>query len=214
MATQPEQFNRRSFIHAKLAATGAAFTDIGGAALATGFPGRDTPALGLADLSPVGRIGVKGPNALAWVGEQGWPVPAANNSAERHDNGGHVVRLSDRELLILAPVHGDAAGVQTLAAAIPGSGVWGAPRQDSHFWFRLQGKDVVACLQKLCGVDLRLDPFPSGAVAQTSVARLNCIVVRDDATTFHLLADSASAAWFWDVLLDAMNEFGGGPVGA
>ena len=42
------------------------------------------------------------------------------------------------------------------------------------------------------------------------------IVIRDDIAdlpAFHLLADSASAAYLWDGLLDAMAEFGGRPVG-
>jgi sarcosine oxidase subunit gamma len=30
---------------------------------------------------------------------------------------------------------------------------------------------------------------------------------------FHLLADSASADYLWEALLDAMAEFGGAPVG-
>ena len=69
---------------------------------------------------------------------------------------------------------------------------------------------------KLCGVDLRVDHFPDLAIAQTSVARSNAIVIRDDlgaTPTFHLLGDSASAAYMWDVLLDAMAEFEGAPVG-
>jgi sarcosine oxidase subunit gamma len=30
---------------------------------------------------------------------------------------------------------------------------------------------------------------------------------------YHVLADSASAPYLWDCLIDAMAEFGGGPVG-
>ena len=30
---------------------------------------------------------------------------------------------------------------------------------------------------------------------------------------YHLLGDSASAEYLWDVLLDAMREFDGAPVG-
>ncbi|MCR6629846.1 MAG: hypothetical protein NVV74_07215 [Magnetospirillum sp.] len=67
-------------------------------------------------------------------------------------------------------------------------------------------------LAKLCGVDLRRHVFADGAVAQTSVARLNGILIRQG-EDFHLLADSASAEYLWDCLVDAMAEFGGSVAG-
>ena len=215
MSVTPEQFNRRSFVYPRLVAAGAEFREIAGAALASAFPQQaQEPPLGLADLCPVPRTGVKGPRALAWLREQGWPVPAENNQAVRSDDGHLIARLADGEALILGPATGDGRAVYDLEAAIPGAGAWATPRRDSSCWFRLQGDAAGDCLQKLCGVDLREKSFPVGAIAQTSVARLNCVVVRDADNTFHLLADSAAAIWFWDNLLDAMAEFGGGPAGA
>lgn len=216
MPITPEQFHRRSFVYPRLLAAGAAFTDIGDAAVAASFPGRPTPPLGLADLSPLPRTGVKGPRALEWLGERGWPVPQVSNTAAATAAGDQVLRLGDRELLVLASPAGDGEAVRELEAAIPGDGAWHVPRRDSHCAFALQGEADVACLLKLCGVDLRPARFPAGAVAQTSVARLNAIVCRapeDRARTFHLLADSASALWLWDVLVDAMAELDGGPIG-
>ena len=209
---RPEQFNRRSFVYTRLVAAGATFRDIGDAALAVEFP-EPPPPLGLAALSPIARIGVKGPRALTWLAEQGWAVPAANNTALITDEGPINVRLADTEALILGSA-GSGKAIAELEGAIPGAGVWSAPRRDSHCWFRLQGDASVDCLQKLCGVDLRVHHFPAGTVAQTSVARLNTILIRDEGNAFHLLADSASAVWFWDALLDAMAEFDGAPVGA
>ena len=66
------------------------------------------------------------------------------------------------------------------------------------------------------GVDLRPGRFADGEVAQTSVARLNTIVVRadlGDVPAFQLLGDSASAAYYLSVLMDAMAEFDGRLVG-
>jgi sarcosine oxidase subunit gamma len=40
-------------------------------------------------------------------------------------------------------------------------------------------------------------------------------VIREDVADtlgFHLLADSASAEYLWDCVLDAMHEFGGRPA--
>jgi sarcosine oxidase subunit gamma len=67
-------------------------------------------------------------------------------------------------------------------------------------------------LAKLCGVDLAADQFANGAAAQTSVARLWAIVIRHDIAetiSFSILAESASAEYLWDCLIDAMTEFSG-----
>ena len=69
---------------------------------------------------------------------------------------------------------------------------------------------------KICGIDLRPKAFEMHAIAQTSVARTNAIIIRDDIAdtpAFHMLGDSASAGYMWGCLLDAMAEFDGGPVG-
>jgi sarcosine oxidase subunit gamma len=71
-------------------------------------------------------------------------------------------------------------------------------------------------MAKICGVDLRAHKFDNGAIAQTSVARLGAVVARADINgtlAFHLFVDSASAEYFWDCVIDAMQEFGGKAVG-
>jgi sarcosine oxidase subunit gamma len=95
-------------------------------------------------------------------------------------------------------------------------GCYVVPRADSHAWFLVTGNEAAAMFAKICGVDLRPHRFADLAIAQTSVARLSAIVIRADVAGtpgYHLLADSASAEFLYDVLLDAMAEFGGGPVG-
>jgi sarcosine oxidase subunit gamma len=215
MAVTPEHFNRRSFIYPRLIEAGAEFAEVTDAAVAARYP-HDAPALGLVDLSPLPRTGIKGPKALDWLSEQGWPVPEDNNQAAHTESGGLVLRLGNREAFVLAGARSDGDTVRMLERSIPGDGAWPMPRRDSHAWFMLRGDAAIDCMAKLCGVDLREAKFPRGAIAQTSVARLNTIVCRDVAGAkpgFHLLADSASAIWFWDALLDAMQEFGGGPLG-
>ena len=123
------------------------------------------------------------------------------------------------EVLLLAPLGGDASQIRMLErgwSLDQAEGCYLAPRQDSHLWFALAGEHASATLAKLCGVNLRLNRFADLAIAQTSVARSNCAVIRADLGTlpaFHLLGDSATAGYMWDCLLDAMAEFGGRPVG-
>ena len=69
----------------------------------------------------------------------------------------------------------------------------------------------------LCEVDLALDQFENFRVAQTSVARLSGMVIRNriaGTLAFSLLADERSAQYVWDRLLDAMTEFAGTVSGA
>ena len=90
------------------------------------------------------------------------------------------------------------------------------PRADSHAWFAVTGRQASEMFAKICGIDLRLHKFPDGGIAQTSIAKINGIILRQDQgplPLFHLLADSASADYLWDCLMDAMAEFEGAPVG-
>ncbi len=96
------------------------------------------------------------------------------------------------------------------------NGCYTMPRADSHAWFRIAGRDAARMLAKLCRVDLRPHRFDDLEIAQTIVARLSAIVVRDDigeSLAYHLLADSASALCLWDCLVEAMAEFDGAVVG-
>lgn len=59
---------------------------------------------------------------------------------------------------------------------------------------------------------MRRHVFQGDDVAQTPVARLNAIVIRQD-DRYHLLADSAFTEYLWSCLIDAMAEFKGSIAG-
>ena len=207
----PRDHTSRSFVYRRLEAAGAVFGVVAGSAIAESFPG-DAARIaraGLVDLSPLPRAGFKGPAALATLAKAGLTIPDANNRAARRKDGALVVRLADTEALILSNLAG-----QLTVGAVAAAGCYSLPRQDSHAWFAIAGANAGGCLAKLCGVDLRQRSFSDGAVAQCVVAGISAILIRDDAiAAFHLLADSASAGYLWDCVIDAMAEFDGGPVG-
>jgi sarcosine oxidase subunit gamma len=222
MTSPPTDLPRRSFVHRKLVAHGARFVEINDGLVALRYGELDESAaaarLGLADLSVLPRTGFKGRKVIPALEAQGVELTVPNQAIRQAD-GGIAAVLAMTEVLLLAPLGGDASQIRMLErgwSLDQAEGCYLAPRQDSHFWFALTGEHASATLAKLCGVDLRLNRFADLGVAQTSVAHSNCAVIRGDIGTlpaFHLLGDSASASYVWDCLLDAMAEFDGRPVG-
>jgi sarcosine oxidase subunit gamma len=143
--------------------------------------------------------------------------------AYRQEGGALAARLAPTEIFLIDGLDAAGALVDTLNAAW----AWGTekprkligypmPRQDSHAWFMITGDAAPEMFAKICGVDLRPHKFQPGQIAQTSLAKMSGIVIRDDRgaiPAFHLLADVASAEYLWGAVLDAMSEFGGAPVG-
>ena len=172
----------------------------------------------LTDLTDVARVGFRGGDSAAYLQQRGYRLPLQPNQAARQDDGGWVARLSQTEYLLLGSLADEGARV----AAAEAEWVQDAqrnyllPRQDSHAWLQLSGVHGSAVMAKLCGVDLRAEAFPVGAVAQTSAARINVIVVnvgRDERPALQLLFDRASLAYLREAMLDAMDEFDGGLIG-
>ncbi|WP_017903943.1 sarcosine oxidase subunit gamma [Pseudomonas asplenii] len=168
----------------------------------------------LVDLTDLPRVGFRGPQSAAYLQERGFSLPEAPNRAVTQDDGSHVARLSQTEYLILGSLADRGARIAHEEArwALGHGAHYLLPRQDSHAWMQLGGVCIAEVMAKLCGVDLRLQAFAPGAVAQTSAARINVIVVNlggNTQPTFQILCDRASLAYFRDAVLDAMAEFDG-----
>jgi sarcosine oxidase, subunit gamma len=217
----PSDLPRRSFVHRKLVAHGVRFMEINGGLVPLQYGEDDERAaarLGLADLSLLPRTGFKGPKVIPALEAKGIELTVPTQAVRQAD-GGLASVLALTEVLILAPLSGDDGQIRALErgwSLDQADGCYLAPRQDSHFWFALTGEKTGETLAKICGVDLRPFHFADLGIAQTSIARSNCVVIRADVgllPAFHLLGDSASAGYMWDCLLDAMAEFSGAPVG-
>jgi sarcosine oxidase subunit gamma len=225
---EPHAQLRRSFVYRKLRDLGARFEVINGGAVAMDFgnPAAEVEHaqnLGLADLSPLPRTGFKGSGAVEWLEAQGLAIGTESNRGYRQPAGEVALRLAPTEIFLIDSLTATGVSIDRLNQAWS----WGAerprkligypmPRADSHGWFALSGKRVPEMFAKICGIDLRLDKFENGRIAQTSIAKMSGIILRQDRgelPLFHLLADSASADYLWDCLVDAMAEFRGAPVG-
>ena len=221
----PESFLKRSPLYLALGNRGAQFTEIDGAAVADGFGDGDESEnlaireMAICDLSPLPRLGFKGKGALEWLRKQGVAVGDEDNRAYTQLDGSLAARLAPTEALILAGLSSENA----LSARLEGDwsidtapDCYAVPRGAANFWFLITGRRAPEMFAKLCGVDLRPHKFPVNAIAQTSVARSVGIIIRADlgaVPAFHLLGDSASALYMLDCIEDAMEEYGGKPVG-
>lgn len=229
MSVRPEDFSRRSPIYRELAKLGARFGEVAGCAAPMRFSDEveqetaQARELGLSDLFALPRGGYKGWDNAGYLGKHGIaagePTNEASNIAYPQADGSLIARLAASEVLILGNLEGASEVLRTPQGAWSmeaGEGAYPVPRPDTNCWFLASGRHAAAMFAKICGVDLRPTKFANHRVAQTSVARLNSIVVRADLGSvyaLHLLTDSASAGYMWDCLLDAAEEFGGRPVG-
>ena len=226
---------RRSPLAPRLSALGAAFVPFADdVALVETLPAYHrevgkrhrehiTPLL-LCDLSPLARVGVKGRGGESLLRHSALVSAKEVNESVEQKDGALCVRLAGNEVLLLSAL--DSQGThdfvplrKNLAASRSKQQVFPVAYQDSLCWLALAGDRASDLLATMCAVDLRDGVFAHGGLAQTSLARLSALVLRDpvrrsstissDVPLFHLLVDSASSLYLWDCLRDAMGEHEG-----
>jgi sarcosine oxidase subunit gamma len=219
---------RRSPIYRETQAAGAFCEIINGCAVPMHYGSPDSELdrarrMAIADLSGLPRTGFKGTGTVDWLTGQGLTIGNDSNMAYRQEGGALAARLAPTEIFLIDGLDATGSLIEKLNTAWN----WGTekprkligypmPRQDSHAWFMITGDAAPEMFAKICGVDCRAHKFQPGQIAQTSLAKMSGIVIRDDRgaiPAFHLLADVASAEYLWGAVLDSMSEFGGAPVG-
>jgi sarcosine oxidase subunit gamma len=175
------------------------------------------PSCTLSDLTDLPRVGFRGAHSAAYLSGRGFTLPDAPNRAVAQADGGQVARLSQTEYLLLGSPEDQGQRIADEEARweLDHQANYLLPRQDSHACFQLTGEYLGEVMAKLCGVDLSPRVFGPGAVAQTSAARINVIVINSSTAqhaSLHLLCDRASKAYFREALLDALQEFNGGSL--
>jgi sarcosine oxidase subunit gamma len=172
------------------------------------------PSCTLTDLLDLPRVGFRGRHSAVYLQGRDFILPHAPNRAVPQADGSQVVRLSQTEYLLLgSPLdQGQRIADEEARWELDQQANYLLPRQDSHACFQLSGEHLTQVMAKLCGVDLSAEAFGPGAVAQTSAARINVIVINSSTAqlpSLHILCDRASKTYFHGALLDAMQEFSG-----
>jgi len=218
VSVNPQEALARTGLYRKI--RDAEFIACGDGAVASGFTADDSEQVkkcALLDVTAVTHSGWRGKAAADHLQSLALPVPEKPDQALSAESGETVLRLSNSEFWLLGGINdlGKAAS-ELLAQPVPDSNCYPLFCQDSHAWLMLSGTCCADVMAKLCGVDMRSAAFPPGSIAQTSVARINAIVVSHEVNglpVFSLLFDSGYHAYMWDVMLDAIGEFAGAAAG-
>ncbi|WP_448111145.1 sarcosine oxidase subunit gamma [Pseudomonas lini] len=170
------------------------------------------PGCRLEYLTDLPRVGFRGAHSAEYLRSRGFVLPDAPNRAVIQADGSQVARLSQTEFLLLGSPEdqGQRMADEEARWELDHQANYLLPRQDSHACFQLTGDHLSEVLAKLCGVDLSPQAFGPGAVAQTSAARINVIVINSGAVqqaSLHILCDRASQEYFRGALEDAMQEY-------
>lgn len=209
---------RRSLLHHWHQQHGGVFDYTGATRRVQRYAEEQASELSLTDLSTHPRVGFKGPGTAQWLSHQSVDLPHSPNCSTRQSDGSLVARLSDHEHLVLGNIAADAPMPDNLQQRWEQDNptqCYPLPRADSHSWLVLKGAAAAQLMSSLCAIDLRPESFDNGSVAQTSVARANTIIIRDDADhlRFHLLSDVSMAMYMWEVLLESVKALGGQATG-
>lgn len=172
----------------------------------------------LFDLTNLPRIGFRGIDTAEYLLGHGFELPQIPNTFITQKDGNHVARLSVTEYLLVGGFGDFGEKISDLEKnwVMDDRLNYLLPRQDSHACLQLTGPSNALIMAKLCAVDLSEQAFAKGQVAQTSVARINAIVmnVSDAVTTkFNILCDRTMSLYLWEVLEDAIQEFNGQVLG-
>jgi heterotetrameric sarcosine oxidase gamma subunit len=161
--------------------------------------------LRLADLTPLAKILIRADPASAAAGV----LACEFGRSRRAVSGELVIGSGPDEWLLLAP-----AGTRPPLAAelCPGESEFRTVVDVTHgrVVLRLTGADAARTLEKVCAIDLSEKATPDGAAFRSSVARLACLVVRDDlddVRSYLICSDRSSGQYLFDALADAGAEF-------
>lgn len=167
----------------------------------------------LFDFSLMPRFGVRGAAAADYLRDREFETPEMVNTAVAGDQGRWVARLGKNEYWVLGATGEQDYPVSMIGPSGPAAGCYPVPCEEGRTWFVLRHPDKAAIMAKLCGVDLRENVFPLGGIVQTSLARVNAVIIHHAVfgeNVFSVLSDVASARYLWGALDDALQEFGAG----
>jgi sarcosine oxidase subunit gamma len=209
---------RRSPLHDQLASERGDWEAVAGMQTAVRLPGDDVPApIMLADASCLRRLGLKGPQAEAWLRSRGVSAPDANRWTLTPD-GAIVARLARSEFFLEDRPGGTAvAGWRDVLEAAPGiypPGICPVARQDAAI--ALAGERAGQLLAQTCGLNFRAVEDGRRDVVMTSMAGVSVLMLwheQGGEPLYRIWCDGTFGPYLWETLLGIAREAGGRAVG-
>lgn len=172
--------------------------------------------LAIADLTPIERLGFRGPQATQWLNGLGFAVEPSATRAYRHPDHHLVVTVGEGELLVLPPLDPVARAIWDTATLPSDERLCRpTPRRDGSLWFRVTGRRAPQVIAALAGIDAAPALFPDLAVTPIEVMRHRGLLVRDDLgglLAYHILFIRASASFLWTVVSNRIADMDGAAV--
>jgi sarcosine oxidase gamma subunit len=164
----------------------------------------------ITDASCLPRVGVKGPNAEAWLTSQGLQLPASNHW--RHHDQLRIARLGRNEFLLEAASHRSQVA-QLQAALAPAAGLYPVLRQDAVIW--LAGPAAASVLRQLATFDFTRLPAEDDSVLLTQLGGISAALLWQPAPAdrcYSIYCDASYGSYLWTTLLALVAAEGGAAV--
>jgi aminomethyltransferase len=182
---------------------------------------------GLADLSSLGKVSVRGDAARELLAAfYAFEATASGHALQlclkddidRSLSGSYLAGLTADEFLVITPPGNDEEATCYLDQRVRAGGLFVSVVNQTAGLAGLlvAGPECREVLSKLCELPFGPRDFPNRRVAPTSLARVRVIVVRNDLTSlpaFELYFERPYAEYLWTSVLDAGREFGLLPFG-
>lgn len=205
---------RRSALHDSAVEGSPHQAELHGMLASVELPGDGaTPPIMLTDASCLPRIGVKGPQAEAWLSAHGLSVPAGANTWTRAGDEVLVARLGRTEFFLEDRL-GGAAVERCRSALAPAPGLYPVPRQDAAL--ALAGARLNDLLVQTCNIDFKSAALRERTLVMSSMAGVPVLALWDQNQAGPLMriwCDGTFGQYLWETLLAIAREEGGGPVG-
>jgi heterotetrameric sarcosine oxidase gamma subunit len=190
---------------------------------ATGEAAAIREAVGVMDISASGKVLVRGAAAEETLAALLVTVPRAPGEAtafdEKESGRGYVAMLAPDELMVITSPGAEAGLAGRLAEEVTTRGLFvSIVNQTSGLaGLMVVGPRYHELLSKLCAIPLHPAAFPVGRVAQSGVAKVHAILVRQDLApavpAIEIYVDRPYGEYVWEAVLDAGGEYGIQPVG-
>lgn len=168
--------------------------------------------LGLADVSFLPRVVVKGPQAVELLQSQQIPIPGDLFSVSPLAGGGLIARTGGSEFFLEDGVQGDTVARVEAALAAGHAGAYRVLRQDAALI--LSGTRAGELFRHISSYDFLSDAGTN--LVFTQVANVSCSVLPCELQgipAFRLWTDGTFGIYVWETLLEIAREFGGDAVG-